>query len=461
MSHIHGCKQTPPTPPTTSDEESSGNTSDDETKKKKGNRAMGKKKYPKAVKYYTKAIKLVPDNPTYHLNRCIANSALELWKAAEADAERAVELGKPPSAKSYYQLARARMRRGHCQEAKEAITAGLTAYPGDAALIKLDREIRGEIAKREVQEKKRQEEEAAKPASIASTGQAKALLEQARSAYNDQPEEALRLCKQAREAALSALARAAAGSPDAEAARREEISILSLAGKAGMRLRKWEDAAEQYVTAIELEEAIYCMDVPEEREALSNAYNNLGIALKNAGKVGDAARALKTAYNTATGGDDKVATSQAAQILQNVGQCLRVEQKPAEARQMFERALEIGHRLHGEHASAEHASQTLNHISIGRCCRDEGRLPDAIKAFTKALEIWESKRPEEVLAEMPEMPNAERLKQVQEQAKQELVQLLMMMEQLKAQAASATSGGGGYDAASAAAATVGAAVTST
>ncbi|CAE7918121.1 PP5, partial [Symbiodinium sp. KB8] len=142
MSHIFGCKQTPPTPPTTSDEESSGSTSDAEMKKKKGNRAMGKKKYPKAVKYYTKAIKIDPENATYHLNRAIANAALELWKDAEADAATAVELQEDqPSSKSHFQLARARFRRGRCLEAREALKMGLERFPTEPALIKLGREI--------------------------------------------------------------------------------------------------------------------------------------------------------------------------------------------------------------------------------------------------------------------------------------------------------------------------------
>lgn len=141
MTHIFGCKQTPPTPPTTSDEESDGSTSDDEMKKKKGNRAMGKKKYPKAIKYYTKAVKIDPKNPTYRLNRAIANAALELWKDAEADAAAAVELGNPPSTKSYYQLARARLKLGHGEEARETLRIGLEACPSEAALLQLSKEV--------------------------------------------------------------------------------------------------------------------------------------------------------------------------------------------------------------------------------------------------------------------------------------------------------------------------------
>jgi len=115
-----------------------------------------------------------------------------------------------------------------------------------------------------------------------------------------------------------------------------------------------------------------------------------------------------------------------------VGQCLRAEKKNAEARQIFERAFEIGQRLHGP----EHASHALNHLCIARCNAAEGRTREAIQVYAKALEIWEKKTPEECLAEMPELPNKERLGQVQQQAKAELAQLLMLVEQMNSQAVS-------------------------
>ncbi|CAE7412816.1 unnamed protein product [Symbiodinium necroappetens] len=66
----------------------------------------------------------------------------------------------------------------------------------------------------------------------------------------------------------------------------------------------------------------FSMDVAEERGALSNAQNNLGIALKSAQRLDEAASAFNEAYRLSTNGDDKVATYQAAQILQNASQCL-------------------------------------------------------------------------------------------------------------------------------------------
>jgi len=428
MSHIFGCKQTPATPPTTSDEESSGSTDDGEMKKKKGNRAMGKKKYPKAIKYYTKAVKIDPENATYRLNRAIANAALELWKDAEDDAAKAVELGRPASSKGYYQLAKARLRRGNHEEASEALKAGLEAFPQEAALQALSKELDRAVAAREARRKKAEEAEAQRRQLPVGPASVKAFLEQARAAYSgDRLEECARLCASAREAAAAAIEAAGPESAAADDRRREDISVCSLLGRVMMRQRRWEDAVDPLRSSVDLQERVFSMEKTDEREALSNGYNNLGIALKNAGQMPKAVQALNTAYLKATNGDDKVATPQAAQILQNIAQCLVQQGKMDEARAMYSRALEIGQRLFG----SDHASHALNHMCIARCLKREGRLPDAIKAYTTAYEIWTSKDPEECLRELPEVPSKERLSQLQEQCRQELAQLVLFAEELR------------------------------
>lgn len=421
--HIHGCKQTPKTPPTTSDEESSGSSDDGDMKKKKGNRAMGKKKYPKAVKWYTKAIKIDPENPTYFLNRAIANSALELWKAAEEDAASAVELGDPPSAKSHYQLARARLRRERYGEARSALQAGLSANPSEAALLQLSKEL--EAACRISEDKSRKAEEAKSAPSQGPSG-ARALLEQARSAYS----------AGSVEQAVSLLQSARAPLP-AEATKDEkttQINVLSLLGKASMRLRQWEASAEAFQGVVDIEEVIFSMDDREEREALSSAYNNLGIARKNSGKMREAVEALNEAYLRATNGDDQVATHQAAQILQNLAQCLIAQKRPQDAQKMYCRALEIGQRILG----LRHTTLAITHMAIARCLRDQGLIREAIESYAKAMEIWMDKSLDEQMKEMPEVPSKERLAQLQQQCKAELAQLVIIAEQVQKQ----ESGGG-------------------
>eukprot|EP00403_Amphidinium_massartii_P031458 CAMPEP_0178443012 /NCGR_PEP_ID=MMETSP0689_2-20121128/38569_1 /TAXON_ID=160604 /ORGANISM="Amphidinium massartii, Strain CS-259" /LENGTH=422 /DNA_ID=CAMNT_0020066793 /DNA_START=62 /DNA_END=1326 /DNA_ORIENTATION=+ len=420
MSHVFGCKQTPDTPPSTSDEESSGNSSDGEAKKKKGNRAMGKSKYPKAIKYYTKAIKLEPKNPSYVLNRAIANAALELWKDAEADAAKAVELGNPPSAKSHFQLARARLKRGQCEQAMAAVKIGLQSYPDEPALIKLQKEI--EKASADLQAKRRREAEAEAAQSQAAQGprSSRALLDRARSLCNaGQAQEALPLLAEARAAAAGASA-----SRPGEESQREEIAVLSLLGKAHMQLRQWPQAVEAFQELVKLEDEVFSMAKAEEKEALSNAFNNLGIACKNAGQLQEAVKALNSAYQRATNGDDKVATPQAAQILQNIGQCLRAMKKPDEAARTFARSLEIGQRLYSE----DHASHALSYIGIARCYRDAGRLKEAIESYTKAMEIFMAKDAEKCAEEIPEAPSKERVLALQQQCRTELAQLMALLE---------------------------------
>lgn len=68
-----------------------------------------------------------------------------------------------------------------------------------------------------------------------------------------------------------------------------------------MRQRRWDEAVAAFQNAVDLQEAHYSMEKAEEREALSNAYNNLGIALKNVGRLESAIEALNHAYMKAGG----------------------------------------------------------------------------------------------------------------------------------------------------------------
>eukprot|EP00414_Alexandrium_minutum_P002585 CAMPEP_0113820392 /NCGR_PEP_ID=MMETSP0328-20130328/1217_1 /TAXON_ID=39455 /ORGANISM="Alexandrium minutum" /LENGTH=261 /DNA_ID=CAMNT_0000788327 /DNA_START=1 /DNA_END=781 /DNA_ORIENTATION=+ /assembly_acc=CAM_ASM_000350 len=244
----------------------------------------------------------------------------------------------------------------------------------------------------------------------------------------------------------------AAGAGDS-AAQRDEISGLSLLGKASMQLRRWGDAVDAFRAVVDLEEKTFSMSNKEEREALSNAYNNLGIACKNAGRMSEAVEALNASYHKATNGDDQVATSQAAQILQNLAQCLRAAKKMAEAQKMYERALDIGQRLFGP----DHSSNALNHLCIARCMRESGQIKEAIQSYTKAVEIWEEKDPETCMKEMPEVPSKDRIAQMQQQCRAELGQLVMMVEQARRAAVADDSAGTAAGAASSAAPASGAA----
>lgn len=377
---------------------------------------MGKKKYPKAIKYYTKAIKIDPKNASYTLNRAIANAALELWKDAEADADVAVSLADPAPAKSHYQLARARLRRGRCEEAREAVRRGLATHPGEPALTQLSNEIDRACLEQEARRKREEEARAVRPAQGPDDGGN--MLRLARSAYAaGNLQEAAQLLRDGIESSTDA------------GTRKAQLSLLA---KACMQLKQWSEAVEAFEKLVELEEATLSLDSHSDREKMSVAYNSLGVARRNAGQYEKAAEALNMAYHRATNGDDQVATPLAAQVLQNIGQCFKAQGKNKEALGVYERGLELGQRLYGD----SHASQSLNHLCVARCHRDMGQFKEAVEAYAKAHQIWTSKDLETCLQETPDVPNKERLVGLQKQCENELAQLVLVLEEAKRRAES-------------------------
>ncbi|KAI9887682.1 MAG: hypothetical protein M1823_000546 [Watsoniomyces obsoletus] len=72
--------------------------------KQKGNKAFAEHDWPAAVDYYTKAINLHDQDPSFYCNRAQANIKLEAYGFAIADATRAIELD-PNYVKAYYRRA--------------------------------------------------------------------------------------------------------------------------------------------------------------------------------------------------------------------------------------------------------------------------------------------------------------------------------------------------------------------
>ena len=60
--------------------------------KKQGNDALGKGKFQEAIKLYTEAIELAPDNHVLFSNRSAAFAKLNKFTEALRDAEKTVEL---------------------------------------------------------------------------------------------------------------------------------------------------------------------------------------------------------------------------------------------------------------------------------------------------------------------------------------------------------------------------------
>lgn len=385
---------------------------------------FAKKKFPKAIKYYSKAISIEPGNAVFRLNRAVANGQLELWKDAEEDAAKAIELADAPSSKNHFHLARAQLRRGRPEDALASTRRGLEAFPSDAALAKLEKEAEAARQKLEARRKAEEEEATRRAAPVQGPSALRSLYAEGRAAYEQgRVEDAARLLQEAREAAAKVEVRG-------DDLRRDEMGVLALLGKVFMRLRRHEEAVGAFEALLELEKVAFSRESLSDRLHLSNSLNNLGIAYKNCGRMKEAVDSLKLAYLKATNGDDQVATTQASQILQNVGQCLRAGKNPGEALKFYSRALEVDKRILGE----KHSSYALNLLCIGRCHRDEGRLLEAIQSYTDAIELWKQKGVEECLAEMPELPGKERLMQLQNQARGELAQILSAVEQARGSA---------------------------
>ncbi|KAH7463854.1 hypothetical protein PRIC1_006443 [Phytophthora ramorum] len=98
-----------------------------EAQKTLGNEEFNEKNFDKAVKCYSEAIRLNPENYVYYSNRSAAYGALTKWEEAEADAKECVKRN-PKFAKGYHRLANAQQQLGRKKEAIETLkTAQTTA----------------------------------------------------------------------------------------------------------------------------------------------------------------------------------------------------------------------------------------------------------------------------------------------------------------------------------------------
>ncbi|KAH0552982.1 hypothetical protein GP486_006822 [Trichoglossum hirsutum] len=97
--------------------------------KSQGNTAMGKKDYPAAISFYTKALELVPENPIYLSNRAAAYSASSKHEQAMTDAQAAVEVD-PKYTKAWSRLGLAKFALGDAKGSMEAYQKGID-YEGN------------------------------------------------------------------------------------------------------------------------------------------------------------------------------------------------------------------------------------------------------------------------------------------------------------------------------------------
>lgn len=97
-----------------------------ESLKGQGNAAMGKKDYGSAIEFYSKAIKIIPNNPIYLSNRAAAFSASGQHDKAVLDAQSAVD-ADPKYSKGWSRLGLAKYALGDAKGAMLAYEQGIEA----------------------------------------------------------------------------------------------------------------------------------------------------------------------------------------------------------------------------------------------------------------------------------------------------------------------------------------------
>ncbi|XP_074271615.1 translocon at the outer membrane of chloroplasts 64-like isoform X1 [Silene latifolia] len=96
--------------------------------KEKGNQAFEDKQWPKAISFYTEAIKLNGNNATYYSNRAAAYLELGSFVQAEDDCTKAINLDKK-NVKAYLRRGTAREMLGYYKEAIEDFRYALVLEP--------------------------------------------------------------------------------------------------------------------------------------------------------------------------------------------------------------------------------------------------------------------------------------------------------------------------------------------
>ncbi|KAL6651121.1 hypothetical protein ACP70R_010046 [Stipagrostis hirtigluma subsp. patula] len=101
--------------------------------KAKGNAAFAAGRFEEAVRHFTDAVALAPDNHVLYSNRSAAYASLHRYAEALADAEKTVAL-KPDWAKGYSRLGAAHLGLGDSEKAVAAYEKGLALDPSNDAL---------------------------------------------------------------------------------------------------------------------------------------------------------------------------------------------------------------------------------------------------------------------------------------------------------------------------------------
>eukprot|EP00398_MALV-I-01_sp_L67-1_P000906 gene906-792_t len=134
---------------------------------------------------------------------------------------------------------------------------------------------------------------------------------------------------------------------------------------------------------------------------LSTTLNNMGMCYKNCGKYSDSEKNFKLAIEEANRGHGEGSVF-VATMWNNLGQVYRAQKKHAESVMCYRKAQNIREQALGR----DHASLTIDYIGLARATRDSGKLHEALLLFDRVLNMWRGRPDEDIVAEMPEMPDA-------------------------------------------------------
>lgn len=105
-------------------EEQKAKQEESEAWKEKGNEAMKRKDYTAAIKFYTRAIDLIPKNPIFLSNRAAAYASKQEYTMALTDAQAAVD-ADPSYTKGWGRLGLAKLELGDFEGSMEAYKRGI------------------------------------------------------------------------------------------------------------------------------------------------------------------------------------------------------------------------------------------------------------------------------------------------------------------------------------------------
>ncbi|EGG20921.1 tetratricopeptide-like helical domain-containing protein [Cavenderia fasciculata] len=112
--------------------------------KNKGNAAFSAKNYEEAVKYFTEAIALQPNEHTFYSNRSACYSALDQYALALEDGRKTIQL-KPDWSKGYLREATALLNLNNAKDALVAVNKGLELEPSNKQLQDLKEDIQDDL----------------------------------------------------------------------------------------------------------------------------------------------------------------------------------------------------------------------------------------------------------------------------------------------------------------------------